>query len=73
VSNLNASPTLFFDDVGVELVWNIKINIKTIEDKTLITLKDICDILEVRHNNAMRTVLTLSKEPSFGWLLQTST
>tara|TARA_R110000737_G_scaffold333759_2_gene351631 strand:+ start:73 stop:747 length:675 start_codon:yes stop_codon:yes gene_type:complete len=47
-------------------------NITTIENKTVITLKEICDILEVRHNNAMRTVITLSKEPSFGKLLEMS-
>tara|TARA_R110002074_G_scaffold41673_1_gene110131 strand:+ start:1231 stop:1905 length:675 start_codon:yes stop_codon:yes gene_type:complete len=47
-------------------------NITTIENKTVITLKEICDILEVRHNDAMTRVLKLSQEPSFGQLRENS-
>lgn len=34
----------------------------------VITLKEITDILDVRHNDAMKKVEVLSKEPSFGQL-----
>lgn len=38
-----------------------------------ITLKEICDILQVRHDNAIKKVEKLSQEPSFGELLETRT
>lgn len=38
-----------------------------------ITLKEICDILGVRHNDAMKKVIKLSLEPSFGELRETRT
>tara|TARA_R110001606_G_scaffold141321_2_gene280457 strand:- start:3513 stop:4187 length:675 start_codon:yes stop_codon:yes gene_type:complete len=47
-------------------------NIQTIENNTVITLKEICEILEVRHNDAMTKVLRLSQEPSFGTLREMS-
>ena len=37
----------------------------------VITLKEITDILDVRHNDAMRKVETLSKQPTFGQLRKT--
>jgi len=43
-------------------------NITTIENKTVITLKEICDILEVRHDKSMIKIVELAKEPSFGQL-----
>jgi phage regulator Rha-like protein len=33
---------------------------------TSMTLKEITDMLDVRHNNAMRTVESLAKDPAFG-------
>lgn len=38
-----------------------------------ITLKEITDLLDVRHNNAIRTVDKLAEDPSFGVLLKMST
>jgi len=38
-----------------------------------ITLKEICDILGVRHSDAMKKVVKLSIEPSFGELRETRT
>lgn len=41
------------------------------EDKIAITLKEITDLIEVRHNDAMRKVEDLAKEPDFGVLRKT--
>ena len=41
------------------------------EDKIAITLKEITDLIEVRHNDAMRKVEDLAKEPDFGSLRKT--
>lgn len=48
-------------------------NVATIGNEVMqgdevITLKEITDILEVRHNDAMKKVEALSKEPTFGEL-----
>ena len=40
-------------------------------EDVVITLKEITDLLEVRHNDAMKKVKTLAKEPSFGPLRET--
>ena len=37
----------------------------------VITLKEITDLISVRHNDAMRKVEALSKEPDFGVLRKT--
>ena len=34
------------------------------------TLKEITDLLEVRHNNAMRTVAEMAQDPDFGSVTQ---
>ena len=44
---------------------------QTILSTTLtMTLKEITDLLGVRHNNAMRTVESMAKDPSFGGVTQ---
>ena len=35
-----------------------------------ITLKEITDLLDVRHNNAMRTVAEMAQDPDFGSVTQ---
>ena len=40
-------------------------------NEVVITLKEITDILEVRHNDSMKKVEALSNEPSFGTLRKT--
>jgi phage antirepressor YoqD-like protein len=42
-----------------------------VEQEVSITLKEITDMLEVRHNNAMNRVEKLAEEPSFGVLRKT--
>ena len=37
------------------------------------TLKEITDMLKVRHNDAMQTVVTMAKSPDFGGVLKLST
>lgn len=43
----------------------------TTQEEVVITLKEITDLLEVRHNDAMKKVKALSKEVSFGPLRET--
>jgi phage regulator Rha-like protein len=37
---------------------------------TSMTLKEITDMLDVRHNNAMRTVAEMAEDPAFGGVTQ---
>lgn len=48
-----------------DLVLNQNANVR------VITLKEITDLIEVRHNDAMRKVEELAKEPDFGTLRKT--
>lgn len=46
---------------------------KHVDSGLTMTLKEITDLLEVRHNNAMRTVEKMAEEMDFGELLKIST
>jgi len=46
---------------------------KLMKMTSTMTLKEITDLLEVRHNNAMRTVAEMAQDPDFGSLSKTST
>ena len=48
-----------------------ELNKDVLKGDEVISLKEITDILEVRHNDAMKKVESLSKEPSFGELRKT--
>ena len=45
----------------------IKLN-EDLPHGTIITLKEITDIVNIRHNDAVNKIVKLSKEPSFGTL-----
>lgn len=47
-------------------------NIAKFETQASMTLKEITDLLEVRHSNAMRTVATMAGSPEFGEVLKIS-
>jgi phage antirepressor YoqD-like protein len=46
-------------------------NMLSLADELTMTLKEITDLLDVRHNDAMAKVASMAKEPSFGVLRKT--
>jgi phage regulator Rha-like protein len=54
-----------------EIIANISLSESTTEHKTM-SLKEIADLLGVRHNNAMKVVEKMAETPEFGLLLKIS-
>ena len=46
-------------------------NLTNIDNQISITLKDLTDLISVRHNDAMAKIEKLQDEPSFGLLRKT--